>query len=358
MKRVILIFSFLSLFSFPVFTQDSKENADFKLAMNLYNDKLYDLALEQFNAFINLYPTTAQGIEAHFYLGLTQSKLGKHDDARFTFQNFALAYPDNSKAPEAWMNVAEEYAAMNNERDAAMAFERVKTFHPKSKFAPTALSKAADYYERLGDMENTNRVLRILTQEYNTPEVLPARLRIAEILNTQGRYEQARQECKSVADATVDAALKARGLLLLGQALVGLEKNSEAEETLSDVVKNFKSTPSYYKALYTLGVLKNLAGNTDDAMVAWKSLAEDSTKAPKQLRQDAYIEMGEANNRVRSYHARYHCLNVQAKSEGCVMVKCFTSPALRQSKSATLQKRRSTIPVHLTIVLAMQIDVH
>jgi tetratricopeptide (TPR) repeat protein len=301
MKRIILIFSFLGLISFPVLAQDSKENADFKLAVNLYNDKLYDLALEQFSAFIRLYPNTAQGVEAHFYLGLTQSKLGKHDEARFTFQNFALAYPDNSKAPEAWMNAAEEYAAMNNEREAALAFERVKTFHPKSKFAPLALSKAADYYEQLGDMENTHRVLRMLTQEYTTPEVLPARLRIAEILNAEGQYEQARQECKSVVDATNDAQLKARGLLLMGQALAGLEKTSDAEEALSDIVSNFKSTSSYYKALFALGALKNLAGNTDGAMTAWKSLAEDSTKAPKQLRQDAYIEMAEANNRVRSY---------------------------------------------------------
>ena len=289
------------LLSFPVLAQDSKENADFKLAVNLYNDKLYDLALEQLNTFINMYPSTAQGIEARFYLGLTQSKLGKHDEARFTFQNFALAYADNSKAPEAWMNAAEEYSAMNNEREAAMAFERVKTFYPKSKYAPIALSKAADYYEQIGDKENTTRVLRMLTQEYTSAEVLPARLRIAEILTGEGRYEQARQECKSVTDATNDAPLKARGLLTMGQAFIGLGKTKEADDVLSDVVTNFKSTPSYYKALFLLGTLKNLAGNTDGAMAAWKSLTDDSTKAPKQLRQDAFIEMAEANNRVRSY---------------------------------------------------------
>ena len=301
MKQVVLIFSFLILFSFPGLAQDSKENTDFKLAVNLYNDKLFDLALEQFQTFINMYPSTAQGIEAHFYLGLTQSKLGKHDDARFTFQNFALAYSDNSKAPEAWMNAAEEYAAMKNEREAAMAFERVKTFHPKSKFAPIALSKAADYYEQLGDKENASRVLRMLTQEYSTAEVLPARLRIAEMLDAEGKYEQALLECKRVVDATNDVPLKARALLLLGQSLTGLGRITEAEDAFSEIVKKYKSTSSYYKALFTLGELKNASGNTDDAMAQWKSLAEDSVKAPKQLRQDAYIEMAEANNRVRSY---------------------------------------------------------
>ena len=301
MKRVVLIFSFLNLLSFPVLAQDSKENADFKLAVNLYNDKLYDLALEQFLVFISMYPNAVQGVEAHFYLGLAQSKLGKHDDARFTFQNFALAYSDNSKAPEAWMNAAEEYAAMKNEREAAMAYERVKTFYPKSKFAPIALSKAADYYDQLGDKENTNRVLRLLTQEYTTAEVLPARLKIAEMFNAEGQYEQASQECKRVAIATNDPTLKARALLILSQSLIGLGRNSEADEAVSNIANNFKSTSSYYSALFTLGELKNKTGNTDGAMAAWKSLAEDSSHAPKQLRQDACIEMAEANNHVRMY---------------------------------------------------------
>ncbi|HEY6950859.1 MAG TPA: tetratricopeptide repeat protein, partial [Bacteroidota bacterium] len=86
--------------------QDSKENSDFKLAVSLYNDKMYDLALEQFRQFINLYPNSTQGADARFYTGLTQLRLKKFDDARYSFQNFALSYPDNLKAPQAWMNVA------------------------------------------------------------------------------------------------------------------------------------------------------------------------------------------------------------------------------------------------------------
>ena len=239
MKRIIPIFFLINLLSFQALAQDSKENADFKLAVNLYNDKLYDLAVEQFRAFINLYPNTAQGVEARFYLGLTQSKLGKHDDARFTFQNFALTYPDNIKAPEAWMNAAEEYVAMKNEREAAMAFERMKTFYPKSKFAPPALLKASEFYEKVGEKENSRRVLRVLTQEYTTAEVLPARLKLAEMLNADGQYEQARQECKRVIDATNDAPLKARALVLLAQSLIGLEKFSEAEDAVSLCHKEF-----------------------------------------------------------------------------------------------------------------------
>lgn len=291
----------LIVFSALCFAQDSKENADFKLAVNLYNDKMYDLAVEQFRTFINLYPNSGQGIEARFYLGLTQSKLGRHEDARMTFQNFALAYPDNIKAPEAWMSVADEYVALKNEREAAMAFERVKTFHPKSKFAPAALLKAADYYDKLGEPDNALRVLRTLTQEYTTGEVLPGRIKLAEILIASGQFEQARQESKKVVDATNDASLKSRALLQMGQSLLLLNKLSDAEEPIADVIKNYKSTQSYYTALFIMGKLKNSSGNTDEAMKAWRSIVNDSTKSPSQLRQDAYIEMAEANNRVRQF---------------------------------------------------------
>src|SRR3990172_5356273 len=94
-KRALLMAVLLASLVLGVRGQDTRENADFKLSVNLYNDKLYDLALEQFRQFVTSYPNTPQGIEARFYLGLAQSKLGKHDDARLTFQNFALAFPDN-----------------------------------------------------------------------------------------------------------------------------------------------------------------------------------------------------------------------------------------------------------------------
>jgi hypothetical protein len=45
-RYLLLFLLFIAWFSVSV-GQDTKENADFKLAVNLYNDKLYDLALEE-----------------------------------------------------------------------------------------------------------------------------------------------------------------------------------------------------------------------------------------------------------------------------------------------------------------------
>ena len=122
---VAILFAVLLTSAKVAVSQNTKENADFKLAINLYNDKLYDLALEQLKQFISTYPATSQGIEARFTLGLAQMQLKQYDEARLTFQTFALTYQDNPRAPEAWWNVGEAYAALGNMKEAALAFERV-----------------------------------------------------------------------------------------------------------------------------------------------------------------------------------------------------------------------------------------
>jgi len=281
----------------PLVAQDTRENADFKLAVNLYNDKLFDLALEQFRQFVATYPNTQQGIEARYYLGLSQAKMGKHDDARLTFQNFALAFPDNQRAPEAWWNVAEQYAAMKNLREAALAFERLKTFHPKSKLAPNALVQASEYFERAGDSDNARRVLRTLIVDYASSDVvLPARLKLAQRYLAERQNDLARAEAKRVADGSKDPDLASQGLVLMAKALVSLKKYEEAQRALNDVVKNYRSTPAYYSALLLLGSLLRESGDVVQAFSSWKLIDVDSARAPASVRQQALMESGNTSS--------------------------------------------------------------
>ena len=276
------------------FSQDTRENADFKLAVNLYTDKLYDLALEQFRQFAATYPNTQQGIEARFYFGLCQTKLGKFDDARLTFQNFALAFPDHPKAPEAWWNVADAYVSLKSPREAALAFERVKTFQPKSKLAPAALVKSSDYFDLAGDPESSRKILRTLIQEYSSSDViLPARLKLAQMYLSDNQFELARIESKRVADVSKNADVGGQALILLSRSLAGLNKSDEALRALDEIAKNHRSTPSYYSALLLTGSLQCDMGNWNQAIASWKLIDADSGKAPAELRQQALVEIGD-----------------------------------------------------------------
>ena len=294
----------VSLLAIPLRAQDSKENSDFKLAVGLYNDRMYDLALEQFRQFANFYPNSQQSVEARYYIALSQLKLKKYDDARYSFQNFALSYPDNPKAPEAWMNVAEVYLALNNMREAALAFERVKTFNPKSKQAPIALLKASEYYTKTGDQGDAKRVLRVLTQEYTDPEVvLPAHLAYAELLLEDKDFEGVRSECRKVTEATKDPELRPRALLLTARAFEALEKSKEEESALNELVDGYKNSRSYPEALLLLGTLKQKSGNLPEAVATWQKLADDTAHAPVPVRQNALIALGEASSLEGNHQA-------------------------------------------------------
>ncbi|HTY37570.1 MAG TPA: tetratricopeptide repeat protein, partial [Bacteroidota bacterium] len=287
----------LVLLSFSLaMSQDTKENADFKLAVNLYNDKLYDLALEQFRQFVSTYPNTQQGIEARFYLGLCQTKQSKFDDARLTFQNFALAFPDHPRAPEAWWNVADAYVSLRNFREAASAFERVKTFHPKSKLAPSALVKSAEYFDLAGDPESSRKVLRTLIQDYSASDViLPARLKLAQMYLGDNQFELARAEAKRVSDGAKEPDQTARALVLMARALAGLGRYEEAQRALDDVTQKYVATSSYYDALSYLGSMKRELGYASSAFTSWKQIDADSARAPAQVRQQALIRLGDGH---------------------------------------------------------------
>jgi len=322
-----------------LFSQSTKENADFKLAVNLYNDKLYDLALEQFKQFVATFPNTQQGLEARFYLGLTQTKLQQHDDARLTFQNFALAFPDHPKSPEAWWNVGEAYVSLENSREAALAFERVRTFHPKSKLAPSALLKSSEYFSIAGDPENARKVLRTLVQEYSASDiVVPARLKLAEIYLVQNQFELARSECKRVIDAKGDATSASRAHYLMAIALVRLNKTEEAKSSLTTITSTYRSSSSYHDALFLLGTIHRDTGELSDAETAWRSIVNDSLRATPQMRQNAMFELGITATTSGSYDAAVRYFERATTLKGTLSGDAFYRAAVSAERGSQFGK--------------------
>jgi TolA-binding protein len=275
----------LSAFLAPRGLSQEKENSDFKMAVGLYNDGMYDLAVEQLTNFITAYPSASQSIDARFYLGLTQMKLRRFDEARITFQNFALAYVDNPRAPEAWRKVGDAFLELKNDREAASAYERIRVFHPKSALVPEALVKAAALYRSLGERESAKRALRTVVQDYPTSKsILEARLAIGEMYAEEGKIDLAEQEARRVSESEGPAAVKAAAMLSFGKLKAEESLFDEAEATFQSVVTRYVSTPAGDEALVELGKLELGDGDYTSAMkhlntVASEDSADDSLRA-------------------------------------------------------------------------------
>lgn len=292
----------LLLFS-PLTAQESKENADFKLAVNLYNDRMYDLAAQQFRQFVSAYPNTAQSIEARFFLGLVQMQLKQFDDAKTTFQNFALSYVEHPRASEAWLHVGHALQALGNDREAALAYERVKVFHPESPLVPEALLKAGETRRTLGERDAARQAFRAIIQGYpDSKQVVGARLAIGELYAEEGQLELAEEEARRVARSDAPAAVRATALFAIGKFQLGAGLFSNAETTLAGLIGRFPETEVVPIATLELGKLEILTGRPKTAAGRLQALStrkglDDSLKA------EALHRLGEANAALRQFTA-------------------------------------------------------
>ena len=289
--------------------QNTKENADFKLAINLYNDRLYDLALEQLKQFIAAYSATSQGIEARFYLGLAQLQMRQFDEARITFQTFALTYQDNPRAPEAWWNVGESYAALGNTKEAALAFERVKVFHPKSKLAADALLRAAQQFRIAGERDNTRRLLRSILQEYPTsPAVVSARTQLGQLYFDEGNFELAKNELKRVIDGDPSPDARAQALLILGNIEQHMGRAGQARKHYEEILEHYKASGALQGAYINLARLESASGKTAEAISNLRKALALTKNADTLLVHDAVAALGDAyadHNELQNAVAQY-----------------------------------------------------
>jgi len=301
-KRLpFVILGLVAIFVSFLPAQESKENADFKLAVGLYNDGMFDLAVEQLKSFIAAYPATSQGIEARFTLGLSQLKLERFEDARATFQNFALGYSDNAKAPEAWIHVGEAFQGLKNEREAASAFERIKVFHPKNSLASEGLLIAGTIYRHIGDRDAAKRVLRAIIQEYPaSKQISEARLAMGEIYTEEGQTILAEQEIRRVSESTAPREIKTRALLALGRIQIAECVFDQAESTLTNLVHQYPQSAASIPATFELGKLAMSAHDFASAINRLKSVAMEGS-IEESLRAEAQYTLGNAYLERRDY---------------------------------------------------------
>jgi len=258
-------------------TQDAQENAEFKFAVKLYEDKSYDLALEQFQRFAEKYSSSANAIESKFYIGQIQTQLKQFDEARSTFQNFALSYSTNPKAPQAWMYVAEIFERVSNFKEAANAYERLKVFFPNDASVPDALFRASDCYKKTNDGENEKRVLKAITREFSTAKIFPkAKLRLISVSMEEGNISSAQNELEKLAKESTDKSTQCEATIALGKLYLRVARFDDAERTFRRALEKFSETQNVNEANFEIGKLLQQQEKFLDAIEMFKKAVRDS----------------------------------------------------------------------------------
>ncbi len=301
MRRVLAI-GIILILQMMAFSQDTKENAEFKLAINLYNEGFYDLAISQLKKFIDTYPNSPQLPEAQFYLGMSYFKLRKFEDAQPIFQDLALSRPSYPKAIEALWKSAECFVEMKKYKEAGSTFERIKLFYPQSQIATKALIESARYFELANDIQNTKKVLLALIQEYpNNEYFYTAKFRLADILLKEGNFEKALIEYKKIENEVEDKNLKFTAKLNIAKIKSTLGKSEEAEKLFNEIASQNDISPQITASAYLeLGKLQAEFGEYENAIN--NTLKANSLITPK----DTSVEVKFLKQKILLQLANYY----------------------------------------------------
>ena len=237
--------------------QDTAVVDEFAIAVQLFEDGDYSLAMDHFRSIIDSYPQTSQGIESRYYLGMVYRQIGQHENARMTLQTFALTFPDHRRAPDAWLNVADIYAEQNRFNDAGLALERLFQFHPDHEIVPASMLKASMYFEKAGDRKKSDEYLRRIILQHGRSDVnLTARLKFGQYRLDDGAYSQAGDVFRRVIAEIPGQATDSRSVAMRAEAIFGLARSyhslrvfDRADEEYGRVIDQYENTPSYPNAL-------------------------------------------------------------------------------------------------------------
>ncbi|MEX0791980.1 MAG: tetratricopeptide repeat protein [Pirellulaceae bacterium] len=289
--------------------------ARFADVANFQNEGAFELAAEEWAAFLKKYPTDPLAAKAQNYLAVCQLQLERYSDAISNFETVIKKHPQADFREEAMLNLASaNYAyAQAGEKNrypaAATAFAELLKAFPKSKFAEQALffqgeslylggkqaeaipvynqlvenypksDLAADALYAIGvtheELKQTaqasgafDRFLKQFSQHPLVPEV---KMRKAEALLLSEKYDEADNLFREVT-ATPDFPLADHAWYRLGFVQLKADKLAEAAQSYAHLAENFPQSVYAAESTMLAGRCFYRAGKLDEA-VRWLTAA-------------------------------------------------------------------------------------
>lgn len=294
------------------------EHADdaYEEARALYDARLFSRAADAFAAFRDAYPVSPRRAEALFYEADAALAAGDEARAAVRFAAFRTAYPAHPLAgraalalgtffygqgryseaeaalqdallvPHTDANAARLHyllgqtaLAQNRPDDALASFDRAAAY-AGTETAPRALYAAGTVQVRAGAWAGAAERFERLARDYPaSPQNAEAGLGLAEAYARLGRFDQSAAE-SSRRLPTLEGDHRARGQLLLGDALLRLGRRDEAREQFLAVPD---SSPYARRARFGLARLAFDMGDFESAVRDFAAVRAD-TPEPDSLR--------------------------------------------------------------------------
>lgn len=118
--------------------QDSKEQAAFDGAMDLYRKGDVKGSAESLSAFLTLYPESVLAPTAQFYLGSANYANKNYQGAISVLKTMAGKFPDHPRAPDALLVIAGSEFELNQRSAAKATLQQIVKDYPNTAAAQSA----------------------------------------------------------------------------------------------------------------------------------------------------------------------------------------------------------------------------
>jgi len=119
-------------------TEDLNEESFYDLAYDSFKKGEFDKAREQFNAFIERFPTGKFSDNARFWIGECYYRKNQYEEAILEYEKVKNDYPSGDKVPSALFKQALSFLKLNKQDEAKIILKNLIQHYPQSEQAEMA----------------------------------------------------------------------------------------------------------------------------------------------------------------------------------------------------------------------------
>ncbi|HEV3417411.1 MAG TPA: tetratricopeptide repeat protein, partial [Pirellulales bacterium] len=235
------------------------------------NDKQYDKARVAFEKVVAKYPKFEQIDKAYFNLGLADYFLAQagraelHPKAAEAFGQLIARFPNSPQLPEALLYRGESLYATGKKNEAIKAWSELAAKHAGSPARARGVYNLGIAEQELGRQTEAGATFDTLLKDYPRSELIgEVKMRKGDVLLDASRFAEAET---LFADALRqrDFSLADYATLRLGAALAGEKKYADAAATYASLPARFPKSTYVGAATLAAGNCYYLAGNQAEA---------------------------------------------------------------------------------------------
>lgn len=278
----------------PIDTQ-AIERRQLEYANALFTRKIYDLAIPEYQKYLDDYPGASGRANAYFSLGECYRNLNKPSSARTNFERVLNDYGESDFAGPAAYALGEMAFTQKDYKSALPLFHISAA---KSKDAGVALSGRyfeARCLEALGQKDEACDIYQQVAEAKNpNPYREDARVTAGSIALARGRKSDALRQYEALSNETQKPALKAEAMIRAGLIAVDLEQTDKGkiDTAMSDkamaLLQKGKSLPEAgrWRALALVGILRS-----EFQTGQYQQIVADYKKVQQQVPEEARPEV-------------------------------------------------------------------